>query len=319
MINLAHLKYVQVIARLGSFSAAARETGVSQPAISIAIADLEEQLHGKLFLRTTRHVELTELGVRVLHQINVVLDAVGELEREAASFLAPDRRVVRIAFSPVVDSRFLMALLEPFRARNLNYDFVFKECGVADMEERLDRGQVEVICGIRLREGAGRSRAILYRDVLRFLPRGGIDQQARAKQRISLACVAEDSLIFTGGACGFAPLVRDIFKARKLDLKEYPGEAMSFQVVQDWTEIGIGAAILPGRHITGDPTAYPVVEFESEPIEVECSAVWNEERSENGMHIALQDFLAKELHLQELAPEPNEASQRTSLQSGARA
>ena len=71
--------YVRV-AESGSFSAVARETGATQPAISRQVAALEEHLGARLIQRTTRSLALTEDGRDLLGHALRVLDAVDEAE-----------------------------------------------------------------------------------------------------------------------------------------------------------------------------------------------------------------------------------------------
>ncbi len=52
MKDVAALKLFVRVARLGSFSAAARERGMSQSQVSRIVADLEEDLGGRLLTRT---------------------------------------------------------------------------------------------------------------------------------------------------------------------------------------------------------------------------------------------------------------------------
>ena len=72
------------VARHGSFTHAAAETGVTASALSQSIRSLETQLNVRLFNRTTRRVALTEAGAQFLAR---VLPALGELE---AAFEALD-------------------------------------------------------------------------------------------------------------------------------------------------------------------------------------------------------------------------------------
>jgi DNA-binding transcriptional LysR family regulator len=60
------LQVFLAVARLRSFSAAARELGVSASAVSQSVRQLEEQLRVVLFNRTTRSVSLTEAGRRLV-------------------------------------------------------------------------------------------------------------------------------------------------------------------------------------------------------------------------------------------------------------
>ncbi|MCP2122353.1 UNVERIFIED_ORG: DNA-binding transcriptional LysR family regulator [Pantoea agglomerans] len=69
------------VAEAGSFSAAARQTGIKQSAVSQQIAALEESLGVVLLHRTTRTMKLTEQGERYRRDMQLVLDAMREAER----------------------------------------------------------------------------------------------------------------------------------------------------------------------------------------------------------------------------------------------
>lgn len=70
------------VAEAGSFSEAARQTGMKQSAVSQQIAALEEELGVVLFHRTTRAMALTEQGERYRRQIQPLLDAMQEMESQ---------------------------------------------------------------------------------------------------------------------------------------------------------------------------------------------------------------------------------------------
>jgi DNA-binding transcriptional LysR family regulator len=68
------------VARLGSFSAAARECGLSQSQVSRIIADLEADLGTRLLSRSTRAVVPTEAGTEFLSRMESILAALDEAE-----------------------------------------------------------------------------------------------------------------------------------------------------------------------------------------------------------------------------------------------
>jgi DNA-binding transcriptional LysR family regulator len=68
------------VARLGSFSAAARECGLSQSQASRIVADLEADLGTRLLSRSTRAVVPTEAGGEFLARIESILGALDEAE-----------------------------------------------------------------------------------------------------------------------------------------------------------------------------------------------------------------------------------------------
>ncbi|HEX2827125.1 MAG TPA: LysR family transcriptional regulator [Burkholderiales bacterium] len=73
-LKLRQLAGFVALTRCGSFSAAARELAMTQPAFSQLIRQLENALQVRLFERTTRRVELTEAGTRFLAMVQRPLD-----------------------------------------------------------------------------------------------------------------------------------------------------------------------------------------------------------------------------------------------------
>ncbi|WP_026869069.1 LysR family transcriptional regulator [Inquilinus limosus] len=68
------------VAELGSLSAAARDLGLTQPAVSQQVAALEQRLGVRLLNRSTRRLALTEAGERYHAQTRRILEAVAEAE-----------------------------------------------------------------------------------------------------------------------------------------------------------------------------------------------------------------------------------------------
>lgn len=67
-------------AELQSFSQAAQVLNISPAAVSKTIARLEQKLGSPLFVRTTRHVRLTEAGEQYLSYCRTALDAMYDAE-----------------------------------------------------------------------------------------------------------------------------------------------------------------------------------------------------------------------------------------------
>ena len=81
MLNLYQLNMFVAVAEAGSYSAAARQLNLTQPAVSMAVQALEKTLGGdRLFRRRGQHVELTPAGQRLLGPARRLLTLADETE-----------------------------------------------------------------------------------------------------------------------------------------------------------------------------------------------------------------------------------------------
>ncbi|HYT84517.1 MAG TPA: LysR family transcriptional regulator, partial [Gemmatimonadales bacterium] len=110
------------VARLRSFSSAARELGVTRSAVSHAVQQLEEQLRVVLLTRTTRSVSVTDTGRRLMERagpaLGQVVSALGEVSAKPGEVVGRLRlSVPRLAAPFVIDP-----VLPTFRARHPRID-----------------------------------------------------------------------------------------------------------------------------------------------------------------------------------------------------
>ena len=90
-MELAHLRYFREVARLGSMTAAARALGLSQPTLSVAVRQLEEELGAALLQRHRGGASLTAAGAELLRHADEVFAL---LDRAAASIAGLERDLV---------------------------------------------------------------------------------------------------------------------------------------------------------------------------------------------------------------------------------
>ena len=117
MKDIFALKLYTRVARLGSFSAAARECGLSQSQASRIIADLEAGLGARLLSRTTRAVAPTEAGAAFLARMEPILAALDEAEqsvREGGEL----RGLLRMSMPTSFGVRDVIPRLASFAARH---------------------------------------------------------------------------------------------------------------------------------------------------------------------------------------------------------
>ncbi|SAL86283.1 LysR family transcriptional regulator [Caballeronia arvi] len=153
------------VARLGSFSAAARESGLAQSQVSRMVAELEAALGARLLTRTTRAVVPTEAGLEFLARMEPILAAIEDAEnsvRETGEL----RGVLRLAMPSTMATRVVLPRLSAFTERHPSLRV---EVMLDDRWQDMVREAVDV--GIRvgsLPDSSGTARLIgkMYRVVV---------------------------------------------------------------------------------------------------------------------------------------------------------
>ncbi|MEQ9153361.1 MAG: LysR family transcriptional regulator [Parvibaculum sp.] len=111
--NLSQLRVFNAVARHASFSAAAAELGISQPAVSAQIRSLEREHGAQLCERSRKGVTLTELGrelFRATQRLDDLLDESAQILGQSAALARGSLTVTAGAPNPA------MALIARFRA-----------------------------------------------------------------------------------------------------------------------------------------------------------------------------------------------------------
>lgn len=140
MDTLDCMRTFAAVAAQQSFTAGARQTGVSTKLASKYVARLEERLGAQLFHRTTRSVTLTDTGRAYLERCLPVLEQIDEMEgviQERQSELAGP---IRITAPTGFGSRELPEALLPFQIRHpkVQIDLLLSDGHAAVVEEGFD-------------------------------------------------------------------------------------------------------------------------------------------------------------------------------------
>jgi DNA-binding transcriptional LysR family regulator len=138
------------VAETGGFSKAAKRLGVTQPALSQRIQQLEAELKRRLFVRSPSGVTVTEAGARLLRYCEVKRALESEVLEELAvetpgTAMAELSGTIRVAaFSSIARSCVLPAIADVFRqSPRLIVDFSVRE--MSELEALLGQGSREIV------------------------------------------------------------------------------------------------------------------------------------------------------------------------------
>jgi LysR family transcriptional regulator, regulator for bpeEF and oprC len=127
-------------AQLQSFSAAARQLGMSPSSVSRAVARLEEDLGIRLLQRTTRSLSLTEDGAMLYQRCQQVLDELEDIETSIKQSQSQPKGTLRLNFSIAIGKMYIAPRLAELAAQypDLTFNVSFSDRLSDIIEEGID-------------------------------------------------------------------------------------------------------------------------------------------------------------------------------------
>ena len=119
-MDLRQLEYFREIADTGSINEAARRLNMSQPPLSYQLRLLEDELHVKLFERSSQGVTLTEAGKLLYNRAGELLGYAASTKLEVAK--AGRKRVLRLGITSTTVSS-IMPYIAKFARKNPDVNF----------------------------------------------------------------------------------------------------------------------------------------------------------------------------------------------------
>jgi len=140
MDKLTAMNVFKRVVDLGSFSAAARDLGFSNAAVSKNVSELEAYLGVRLLTRTTRRLSVTEAGQTYHNRCVAVLEEIDEAEQEAGQLSSKPRGVLKINAPMSFGLMHLSSAIPAFLQRypDIAVDLVMNDRFVDLVEEGFD-------------------------------------------------------------------------------------------------------------------------------------------------------------------------------------
>ncbi len=270
-MNTESLRYVRAVADVGSFTAAARAYGVTQPALSNGIARLEEHLGAPLFERSPRGVALTPFGNHLLPYIENALLAFDAVSSQARKWTTVSSSTMRMGVSPLINPELVARAYSAvcgLGSAVTPRDLVLREAHLAELQEALVAEDLDLIVIPSVGPLPRYEHRVIDSEPIVF-----VESRSETDDPIELREIAERQLILVPDTCGLTTFTRDLLASRELPMRAYPGEALSYRVLEEWSSLGLGAALLPLSRVT-EPGYRRVID-DGTDVEIFYEAVWD--------------------------------------------
>ncbi|MFG3495360.1 LysR family transcriptional regulator [Streptomyces sp. NPDC047928] len=149
MIEARHLRVLRAVAATGSFSAAARELGCTQPAVSQQMKALESSAGTPLLIRTGREMRLTQAGEALVRHAAGILAGLTAAEEEIAAIAGLRAGRVRLVSFPSGSSTLVPTALAALRAAHPGTRVSLVEAEPPRSVEMLRDGDCDVALAFR--------------------------------------------------------------------------------------------------------------------------------------------------------------------------
>ena len=270
-ITLKQLRYFDALARHGHFGRAADLCAISQPALSMQIKELEDQLGAPLFERGPRHVRLNALGedfaTRVF-QILRLVDELGDIARASQDRLAGR---LRIGVIPTVAPYLLPTIIGNLTRAYAGLDIHVRETLTPRLLHELGEGKLDTaIVALPVSEPAFQEVALFDEEFVLVRPLADAakpvpDRNALREMRLLLL---EEGHCFRDQALSFCNLQTS--GPREL----LDGSSLSTLV--QMVGAGIGVTLIPDMAVAVETRSAPVsvTRFTAPPPTRTIGMIW---------------------------------------------
>ncbi|MET4735329.1 DNA-binding transcriptional LysR family regulator [Thalassospira sp. MBR-102] len=196
-MNITQIRSLIAIAETGSFTAAAHRIGITQSAMSQAIAGLEENLAVKLLVRQPDGVFLTAFGERALEHARRAMKHLNAIQTEAAIEAGRQAVSLRLAAFASVYATILPRLIARFRVLYPDINLTLLESDDSEIENLLAAGHVDL--GVVLNPAPEDNALLLGQDEwMAIFPRS---HYLARRKNVSLADLAGQPFVLATGGC----------------------------------------------------------------------------------------------------------------------
>ncbi|MGH1462247.1 MAG: LysR family transcriptional regulator [Neptuniibacter sp.] len=143
-MDIKHLRYFKTVADQHSFTKAAQQLHIAQPAISMAIQKLESELELTLLHRKERKVSLTDEGEHLYKHACRILQAAEDALLEMRELKGLLKGEVRVGIPSMLGSYYFPPILMAFRHCHPQLTLTVIDRGADELQQLLEKGELDL-------------------------------------------------------------------------------------------------------------------------------------------------------------------------------
>lgn len=246
-MTITQLQYVLAVAEHKNFTKASEKVFVTQPTLSMQIQKLEEELKIKIFDRSKKPIELTEIGAKIVEQARNIVnesDRIQDIVDQQKGFVGGE---FKLGIIPTVMPTLLPMFLTNFIRKYPKVNLKIEELHTEIIIEQLQEGHLDAaIAATPLELEEIKERVLYYEPFVGYVP---INHRLRKEETLQSAELdIDDVLLLEDGHC-FKENVLNLCKSQRISPnKTFQLESGSFETLIKLANEGLGMTLLPYLH-----------------------------------------------------------------------
>lgn len=241
-MELEQLRYFQLVADVGTFSLAAIKLGISQPAISRQVQNLENELGIRLFYRHGRGVKLTEAGQRLYDTVTPLVAQIHEAIEHLKEGSNEPTGEITLGMPSSIISTIGSALVHRFVTEHPKVKLNLYEGPSGLLFELLESGTLDLAVLYDARRGKNMLvTPLMLEDLFLVTP---ADMNMGSQAQVSLREVTRQQLIMPGPQSGLRRTVEHAAQSEGFKLSIML-EMHSVATIKNLVERGVACTVLP--------------------------------------------------------------------------
>ncbi len=264
-ITMRQLQVFEAVARHLSFTRAAEELHLTQPAVSMQVKQLESMVDLPLFEQLGKKVHLTEVGETMVRHSRIMMGQLNDIERDINGLRGIEGGQLKLCIASTVNyfaTRLLSKFCEEYKSVNISLDVTNRE----ELLKRLDANEPDlVLMGQPPEELDVEARAFMENPLIIIATP---QHHLVDKKNVPITAMSEETFVMREPGSGTRTAMRRVFDEYGVTPK--PGiQLSSNETIKQSVEAGLGLAVVSthtvelelnaGRLVSLDVEHFPIM------------------------------------------------------------
>jgi len=290
-MTITQLKYTLAVAEYGNFTTASEKCFVTQPTLSMQVQKLEEELGVTIFNRSTKPLQVTEVGEKVLIQAKKIVEESSRMNDVISEEKGIIGGTLKVGIIPTVTSTLLPLFLNIFIKKHKNVELKIEEYNTDIISKKLEDNTIDcAIAATPLNNSKIIERPLYYEPFVAYVPEHHFLSGNKSLEIDDLS--NSDLLILEDGHC-FRDQVLNLCSLDDLN-KQYELKSGSFETLINLSNNGPWMTIIPYLHSNNlsSKNIENIIPFENPAPAREISMIYSKSQLKLPVINALMDTIA---------------------------